>query len=76
MRHARYHGPVMTLTVNGQTQQFDDARTVADLLRAMGLADRPVAVEVNKAVVPKRAHADTPLHDGDTLELVTLVGGG
>lgn len=72
----RYHPHAMTLTINGQPQQFDDARTVADVIRAMGLAGRPVAVELNKDVVPKRRHDATTLQDGDTLELVTLVGGG
>jgi sulfur carrier protein len=66
----------MTLTVNGQPRPTDDARTVEELIRAMGLAGRPVAVEVNREVVPKRRHADTPLRDGDVVELVTLVGGG
>jgi sulfur carrier protein len=35
-----------------------------------------VAVEVNLEVVPRDRHAETTLHDGDRLEVVTLVGGG
>ena len=46
-------------------------------LRAeLGLADRPVAVEVNLELVPRRLHADRPLAEGDRVEIVTLVGGG
>jgi len=39
---------------------------------------RPVAfaVEVNRRVVPRRDHAATLLQDGDSIEIVTLVGGG
>lgn len=65
----------MTITLNGEPTPTD-ATTIAELLAELGLADRPVAVEQNAAVVPKRKHADTPLTEGDTLELVTLVGGG
>jgi len=65
----------MQVIVNGDPTDTD-ARTIAELLGQLDLADRPVAVERNQAVVPKRRHADTALAEGDRLELVTLVGGG
>jgi len=36
----------------------------------------PFAVEVNKDLVRHRQYDDTPLRAGDTVEIVTLVGGG
>jgi len=65
----------MQVIVNGEPTDTA-AQTIAELLGQLGLADRPVAVERNQAVVPKRRHADTALVEGDRLELVTLVGGG
>ena len=65
----------MKLTVNGKMRDFD-GQSVRELVVAVGLGDQPVAVEVNKQVVPKRDHEQTTLHDGDVIELVTLVGGG
>jgi sulfur carrier protein len=65
----------MQVTVNGEPTETT-ARTIAELLDALGLAGRPVAVERNASVVPKRRHAQTELAPGDRLELVTLVGGG
>ncbi len=65
----------MKITVNGQTRRTE-ARTVAELLAEMGMAGKPVAVERNKQVVPRRDHERTELAEGDVLELVTLVGGG
>ncbi|PYQ55785.1 MAG: thiamine biosynthesis protein ThiS [Acidobacteria bacterium] len=41
-----------------------------------GLAGRPVAVEHNRRVVPRAEHASVRLNHGDTLEIVTFVGGG
>lgn len=67
---------MMTLTVNGQTQTHDEGATIASLIESMGLKGRPIAVEVNRDVVPRRAHETTRLHEGDVVELVTLVGGG
>lgn len=66
----------MTVTVNGETKQLPDAQAVSDLIEALGLSQRPVAVEVNRRLVPKSQHGTVVLKDGDTVELVTLVGGG
>lgn len=67
----------MKLIVNGQdcTLESPDA-TVTDLVAHLKLTGRPVAVEVNRNLVPKRNHAQHALHEGDTIEVVTLVGGG
>ncbi len=66
----------MTITVNGQPQEVSPPLTVAELLRQMKLEPRGVAVELNRDVVPRTHHAEQQLHDGDELEIVTLVGGG
>ena len=63
------------LTVNGEARATE-AGTLGALLAELGLAGRPVAAERNGRVVPKAEHAATALEDDDTLELVTLVGGG
>ncbi len=66
----------MTITLNGITRQVPDALTVADLLRHLDLKPEYVAVELNRGLVGRRRHAETPVVDGDELEVVTLVGGG
>ena len=67
----------MQLTINGTARTFDPAvRTVAELVRALGLEGKRVAVEKNGAIVPKSRHADTAIAEGDTLEIVGAVGGG
>ena len=63
------------LTINGETRRVD-AQRIDVLLHDLGLAGQAVAVELNQQVIRKADHADTPLSDGDVLELVTLVGGG
>lgn len=65
----------MKLTLNGNPRDTA-AATVRALLEELGLANQAVAVELNREVVPRRAHESTALRDGDVVELVTLVGGG
>lgn len=66
----------ITVIVNGQSRDVPEGSTAADLVTALGFAGRPLAVEVNEAVVPRPRLADCRLKSGDRLELVTLVGGG
>ena len=66
----------MQLTVNGQPRSLDAGSTITDLLHAMGLADKRVAVEVNRAIVTRSAHATHTLADGDSVEVVQAIGGG
>ena len=66
----------MQLIVNGKSQSHPDGMTIAELLAALEMNPRLVAVEVNRHLVTRSRHAETSLSDGDELEIVTLVGGG
>ena len=64
------------IIVNGETRSVAPGTTVAALIAELGLADRRVAVERNREVVPRAEHGTTVLAPGDRVELVTFVGGG
>ena len=64
------------VVVNGESMTVPTEFRVTELLERLGLASRPVAVEINRVVVPRRQLGDHTLVDGDQLEIVTLVGGG
>jgi sulfur carrier protein len=66
----------MRLRVNGCEREVDDSITVRALIESLGLGDALVAVERNREIVPRAKHAETPLRDGDELEIVHFVGGG
>lgn len=66
----------MRIEVNGESREVSDGITVAGLLAVLGVADGPVAVERNRAIIPRALHASTGLSDGDVLEVVHFVGGG
>ncbi len=66
----------MQVIINGEREVLDDGLTVSALLESRQLAGKRVAVERNGDIVPRGRHADTPLADGDRLEIVVAVGGG
>jgi thiamine biosynthesis protein ThiS len=67
--------PTLTLILNGQPLQRPTGETIASLLAFRRLDPMKVAVELNKRLV-RSSKYDTPLNDGDAIEIVTFVGGG
>ena len=67
----------MKLQINGEDREFADfPPTLAALVELLGMKADRVAVELNRDIVPRDRWADTPLKDGDRLEIVHFVGGG
>ena len=51
-------------------------KTVAEYLAATNYDPRRIAVERNGDIVSKSRYGETVLTDGDSLEVVSFVGGG
>jgi thiamine biosynthesis protein ThiS len=66
----------MRVTVNGAAQEVPDGITVRGLVLHLGLTEGPVAVEINRAVVPRATHPERRVEPGDIIEIVHFVGGG
>jgi sulfur carrier protein len=64
-----------TLTVNGDALEFN-GNTLSDLIIQLDLQNRRLAVEVNREIISKSAHAEFMLADGDIIEIVHAIGGG
>lgn len=69
-------GADVGITVNGERRAVAAGASALDVVTELGFAGRPVAVEVNEQVVPRRELAARTLAAGDRIEIVTLVGGG
>jgi sulfur carrier protein len=67
---------VIQVTVNGKAHRFERPLQIAALLTQLELAGKKIAVEKNGEIVPRSAHAETLVADGDQLEIVVAVGGG
>ena len=66
----------MQITLNGEAREVPEGLSVRGLVEHLGLTEGPVAVERNRAVVPRAEHDKTPLAPGDVVEIVHFVGGG
>lgn len=66
-----------TVTLNGiATDVAADASTLADLVTALGLSGKRIAIEKNGEIVPRSRYSTTTIARGDRLEIVGAVGGG
>ncbi len=66
----------VTIRLNGELRQVSVETTVTDLLASLGRPAMGIAVEINREVVPRSRHAETRLREGDSVEIVHMVGGG
>lgn len=66
----------MRLTLNGQARDTETGTTISDLLTSLQLAEKLVLVELNGQAVQRADFPATKLDEGDSLEIVRMVGGG
>lgn len=66
----------MIVYVNGESRDVAENATITDLVEALGLTGKKIAVELNKEIVPFSFYASRVLTVGDRLEIVHAIGGG
>ena len=64
-----------TLTINGDDQRLR-ANTVAGLVDELNLPGPLVLVELNGLALRKSDWGETPLRDGDRIEILRIAAGG
>lgn len=62
--------------VNGKPREIDVEIDIAAFLQALEIDPRTVAVARNGEVVPRDQHANVTVREGDSVEIVRMVGGG
>jgi len=68
--------PELEVVVNGDVKKLATACSVAELLEALEMGDRRVAVAVNRNIVLRSSYSDVCLANGDRIEILEAVGGG
>ena len=66
----------LAISVNGEGREIAAGTRVADLVAALGLVGRRLAIAVNREVVPRGGYAARVLCAGDRVEILEAVGGG
>ncbi len=62
--------------INGECIENIAGKTIAEYLTESGYDIKRVAVELNGDILPKAQYDSTVLQDGDSVEVVSFVGGG
>jgi len=76
-RHdAGYNGRMVQIHLNGEPREVHADTTIVALLDQTGFGERRVAIEINREIVPRSAHAQRVLREGDRVEIVHALGGG
>ena len=65
-----------TITLNGAPHSIAVPCTLSGLLESIGLASKPVVIELDEKAIFPREYASTPVGDGARVEIVTLAAGG
>ena len=66
----------MRVILNGKEQQYPEPLSLSQLIEQLGMKGDRIAVELNRDIVGRSQWAETPLRDGDRLDIVHFVGGG
>ena len=67
---------LLSVSINGETQQWPLGATIADVVASLQLTGKRIAVECNQEIVPRAEHGTTALRSGDQVEIVQAIGGG
>jgi sulfur carrier protein len=66
----------LLVEVNGESREVPASITLSEFVRFLALAPERLAIELNRQVVRRADWQQTPLKDGDRVEIVHFVGGG
>lgn len=66
----------MNVQINGVNHNLSAPSALLELLEKLNWQPRLVAIELNGEILHRQLWAETVIQDGDTLEVVTIVGGG
>lgn len=64
------------ITLNGKPTELEGTTTVAALLEQLGFVWPMLVVRVNGQLIKRERFGDTPVEDGDTVDVIHMMSGG
>ncbi len=64
------------VTINGEKRADCEGLSVTEMLKREGYETSRIAIEINGVIISKKEFNETLLHSGDSIEVVSFVGGG
>ena len=66
----------IAIQVNGETRTCAASSRLIEVLQQLRFNPRLIAVEYNGEILHRQFWSETQVQEGDSLEVVTIVGGG
>lgn len=66
---------MINITLNGEYLVLDKPANIVELLSKFSISE-PIAVEINKNIIPRRTFPTHNIQSGDNIEIVAIIGGG
>jgi sulfur carrier protein len=66
----------MKIIINGSSREVPDNLSASELILTLGLADKRLALEINREIVPRSTFESHIIHPDDKVEIVHAIGGG
>ena len=66
----------MKICLNGEFKELEGAITLQQLLDQLQIPAGRVACELNLKIIKRSSYPDTPLCEGDAVEIIQAIGGG
>ena len=67
---------IMNIQINGHSKEINGSERLNDLISQYANNCERVVAELNGEIIKKDQWESTAIKDGDTIELVSFVGGG
>ena len=67
---------MITLQINGKRVELERETPLLPYLEKLGVNPRAIAIEHNGTIIERAEYASVTLKEGDTVEIVRMVGGG
>lgn len=64
------------ICINGEMKEGYDEKSLAYMIEQEGFNISRIATEINGEIIIKKQYNETILHSGDSIEVVSFVGGG
>jgi thiamine biosynthesis protein ThiS len=66
----------MKITVNGKIKEVNDCKNLEEFVTSSFEKNEGIIVELNEEIINRNHWKEQPLKEGDTIELLQLIGGG
>ena len=66
----------ISIYINGQKKLVNVNNSLLDILETLNIQSNFIAIELNKEIIPKSVYSSKKILEGDSIEILEMIGGG